>query len=128
MFRFVHTVLLGAVVGVALVSYGLKEEVGARREALESLLRDQARLRAEIETLRAEWRFLSSPRQLRVIARRLWEDGTLRAADGTPLRPWTATQLLDLHAPAPAPSPSGGEALSEATLDAGAIETATIPR
>lgn len=125
MFRLVHTLLLAAVVAVALVSYGLKEEVGARREALAELRAQQTRLSAQIDTLRTEWRYLSSPQQLRAIAARLWRDGALRSADGVALRPWTASQLVDLHAPAAPPSTL---TRASAETEGGVIETGTVRR
>ncbi len=120
MIRLAHTALLALLVAVALVSYGAKEEVRAKRAKLGELRAEAAALEAEIATLTAEWRHLSSPSALRALAKRLYGEAAFRAPDGAPLAAWRPDQLLDLSAPVARPALSGSG-------DRGGLSTGSTP-
>lgn len=99
MIRIAHTALLALLVGVALVGYGVTEEIRRKRAVLMELVAQQEAVAEEIRVLRLELAHLSSPDRLRDLLRRLHGVPGLRDADGVALAPWRSDQLVDLSAP-----------------------------
>ncbi|MEO1329184.1 MAG: hypothetical protein AAFW46_05945 [Pseudomonadota bacterium] len=98
MIRILHTACALLLVAVALVAYGVKEEVRALRAERDALLERRLEARAALATAEAEWRHLNAPEELLRAAARLYGPGRLRDADGRVLAPPRPDQAAALDA------------------------------
>lgn len=87
MIRIVHVFCAALLVGAALLSYGVKEEVARLADEVAALKRDRVVLQSDIAVLEAEWAELNSPDRLRALADGVFAPGPWRTADGRPLTP-----------------------------------------
>lgn len=101
MIRIAHTAGLALLVAVVLVAYGVKEETRALLDERNSLIATLEAKHDEIATLKAEWEHRTSPSELKRLAVRLFGEGRILGADGEPLEPLRAGQVLDLGRPDP---------------------------
>lgn len=97
MIRILHTACVGALVGVALVAYGVKEETAALDRKVIELKERRAALHEAIQRERAEWAYLNSPAVLEAIATRVFGAGRYGSAENTLLSPWRPEQLVALR-------------------------------
>lgn len=97
MIRILHTACVGALVGVALVAYGVKEEIAALDRKVVELKEQRAALHEAIQRERAEWAYLNSPAVLDAIATRVFGAGRYGSAENTLLSPWRPEQLVELR-------------------------------
>lgn len=100
MIRILHTACAALLVAVALIAYGVKQEVRALRSEKASLERAKESAEAALATAEAEWRHWNDPAQLRRTAARLYGPGRLVDADGRALSPPGPGQVLALEADA----------------------------
>lgn len=130
MIRIMHTALVFLFVAAALLGYGAKEETRALGKEIERLEARKAALETEIALLRAEWDHVTSADFLIETAARLDGSGPLRGAEGNPLAPWRAAQVLRLgpkNSPGPRRETAPAPLLSGDRSAGAAISTASIP-
>lgn len=91
--RVFQVLLVGFVVAVALVSYGIKEEVRQMRANLDDLQEERDALAGSIQTLEAEWAYLNAPERLEAVAERVWGADLPMLQDPTPSQVATLDSL-----------------------------------
>lgn len=121
MIRIMHTALVSLFVAAALLGYGAKEETRALGKQIERLEANKVELHEEIALLRAEWDHVTSADFLIETARRLDGQGPLRGAEGRPLAPWRAAQVLPLAPTTPVPPRDAPKAPDEGAPDPAAL-------